>query len=109
MCINHGGGHIVVAEQFLDCSNIASRFQQMGGKRMAQGVNAHMLESGYLWAFISDDTEKIRLQSIGEAVATMNSLGAVFSGIRHELGNPLNSVKMTLRKGKKWTRPLSGQ
>ena len=41
--INNGGGHIVVAEQFLDCSNIASRFQQMGGKRMAQGVNAHML------------------------------------------------------------------
>jgi len=43
-----------------------------------------------------DITEKLRLESIAEAVNTMNNIGYVFSGIRHEIGNPINSIKMTL-------------
>ena len=43
-----------------------------------------------------DVTEKLRLESIAEAVNTMNSVGYIFSGIRHEIGNPVNSLKMTL-------------
>ncbi len=43
-----------------------------------------------------DVTEKLRLESIAEAVNTMNSIGYVFSGIRHEIGNYINSIKMTL-------------
>lgn len=49
-----------------------------------------------------DITERRRLESIAEAVNTMNNIGYIFSGIRHEIGNPVNSMKMTLNvlKGK---------
>jgi len=43
-----------------------------------------------------DITERLRLESIAEAVNTMNNIGYVFAGIRHEIGNPINSIKMTL-------------
>lgn len=43
-----------------------------------------------------DITEKLRLESIAETVNTMNNIGYIFSGVRHEIGNPVNSVKMTL-------------
>lgn len=48
-----------------------------------------------------DVTDKLRLESIAEAVNTMNNIGYVFSGIRHEIGNPVNSIKMTLNVLKK--------
>ncbi|MFN3479842.1 MAG: PAS domain S-box protein [Thermodesulfovibrionales bacterium] len=43
-----------------------------------------------------DVTERMRLESIAEAVNVMNNMGYIFSGIRHEIGNPINSIKMTL-------------
>lgn len=43
-----------------------------------------------------DITEKLRLESIAETINTMNNIGYVFSGVRHEIGNPVNSIKMTL-------------
>jgi PAS domain S-box-containing protein len=43
-----------------------------------------------------DVTEKMRLQSIAEAVNTMNNIGYVFSGISHELGNPVASLMVNL-------------
>ena len=43
-----------------------------------------------------DVTEKLRLESIAEAVNTMDNIGYIFSGIRHEIGNPVSSVKMAL-------------
>ncbi len=43
-----------------------------------------------------DITEKVRLESVAEAVNVMNNIGYIFSGIRHELGNPVNSIKTTL-------------
>ncbi|MCI5149332.1 MAG: response regulator [Candidatus Electrothrix sp. MAN1_4] len=43
-----------------------------------------------------DQTEKNRLESIAEAANLMDNVGFVFSGIRHELGNPLNSLKMAI-------------
>ncbi len=43
-----------------------------------------------------DVSREERLESIAAAVETMNSLGFVFSAVRHELGNPVNSVKMAL-------------
>ncbi len=43
-----------------------------------------------------DITEKKRLESIAEAANLMDNLGYIFSGIRHEIGNPINSVKMAL-------------
>jgi len=43
-----------------------------------------------------DVTEARRLESIAEAVNMMDNVGYIFSGIRHELGNPINSVKTAL-------------
>ncbi len=52
-------------------------------------------------AVCRDVTEKRRLESIAEAVNMMQNVGYVFSGIRHELGNPINSVKTALTVLKK--------
>ncbi|OQY26925.1 MAG: hypothetical protein B6244_12155 [Candidatus Cloacimonetes bacterium 4572_55] len=56
-------------------------------------------EAGHIIHFVSvkkDVTKLNRLTSIAEAVNLMDNLGYIFSGIRHELGNPTNSLKMTL-------------
>jgi signal transduction histidine kinase len=47
---------------------------------------------GIVW----DITERVRLESIAEAANTMENIGYVFSGIRHEIGNPINSIKISL-------------
>lgn len=41
-------------------------------------------------------TETRRLLSIAESMDLMSSLGYIFSGIRHEIGNPINAIKMTV-------------
>ena len=43
-----------------------------------------------------DVTEQLRLESMSEAVNIADNIGYVFSGIRHEIGNPVNSIRMTL-------------
>lgn len=43
-----------------------------------------------------DITDKLRLESIAESVNTMENIGYIFSGVRHEIGNPINSVNMLL-------------
>ncbi len=43
-----------------------------------------------------DITTRRRLETIAEAHNFHDNLGVVFSGIRHELGNPINSVKSAL-------------
>ena len=43
-----------------------------------------------------DITEKKRLESIVEAANLMDNIGFIFSSIRHELGNPINSIKVSL-------------
>jgi PAS domain S-box-containing protein len=43
-----------------------------------------------------DVTERLRFESIAESVDTMNNIGYVFSGVRHEVGNPINTAKMIL-------------
>ena len=60
------------------------------------GYTSYSIIRGFLWIFIEDITEKERLLSIAEAAETMNNLGYIFSGMRHEIGNPLNSMKMTM-------------
>ena len=60
------------------------------------GYTVYRISEIYFWIYVSDITEKVRLNSIAEAVNTMNNLGYFFSGIRHELGNPINSIKTTM-------------
>jgi len=43
-----------------------------------------------------DITEEKRLESIAEAANLMDNIGFIFSSIRHELGNPINSIKVSL-------------
>ncbi|MCR9165707.1 MAG: PAS domain S-box protein [Nannocystaceae bacterium] len=47
------------------------------------------------WA-ASDQTERRRLDALANAVNVVQQTGYVFAGIRHELGNPINSVKTAL-------------
>jgi signal transduction histidine kinase len=44
----------------------------------------------------SDVTENKKMEAVIEAANLTENLGYVFSGIRHEIGNPLNSIKMAL-------------
>ena len=60
------------------------------------GHSVYKAAAGYRCVFIRDITEKSRLESIAQAVNTMDNIGFIFSGIRHEIGNPLNSLKMAL-------------
>lgn len=56
-------------------------------------------QSGEVVNYVSvkrDITEKLRLESIAESVNTMESIGYVFSGVRHEIGNPVNSLNMIM-------------
>ena len=54
-----------------------------------------------------DVSEARRLESIAEAINMMDNVGYIFSGIRHELGNPINSIKTALtvlkQNLKKWS------
>lgn len=65
------------------------------GQRML-GFSIYPVSEFHVCIFIRDITEKMRLESIAQAVNTMDNIGLIFSGIRHEIGNPLNSIKMTM-------------
>lgn len=60
------------------------------------GCSIYEIGERYRCIFIRDITEKMRLESIAQAVNTMDNIGFIFSGVRHEIGNPLNSLKMAL-------------
>lgn len=60
------------------------------------GCSAYKTASRYRCIFLRDITEKLRLESIASAANAMDNIGFIFSGIRHEIGNPLNSLKMAL-------------
>jgi PAS domain S-box-containing protein len=54
---------------------------------------------GRILSFVAvcrDVTERKRLEAIAEAVNAMDNVGYVFSSLRHELGNPINSIKTAL-------------
>ncbi|QQR75390.1 MAG: GHKL domain-containing protein [Holophagales bacterium] len=50
----------------------------------------------FRWVFFRDISESARLESIAEAIEISNSFAHVFAAVRHEIGNPINSVKMAL-------------
>lgn len=60
------------------------------------GFSVYRTGRYYRCIFVRDITEKSRLESIAQAVNAMDNIGFIFSGIRHEIGNPLNSLKMAL-------------
>jgi signal transduction histidine kinase len=70
--------------------------QTLHYKNKLLGYTAYVIPEHYIGVLIRDITESARLESIAEAVNTMENITYIFSGIRHELGNPINSIKMTL-------------
>jgi PAS domain S-box-containing protein len=55
--------------------------------------------AGKLLNYVSvrrDITEKLRLESIAESVSMLDNMGAIFAGVRHEIGNPINNAKIHL-------------
>jgi len=60
------------------------------------GYTAYHITKNFISFFMRDITDYLRLESIAEAVNNMNNIGYICSGIRHEIGNPLNSIKITL-------------
>ena len=45
---------------------------------------------------LTDITERKKMEAVIEATNLTKNLGYVFSGIRHEIGNPVNSIKVAL-------------
>ncbi len=45
---------------------------------------------------LTDITARKRMEAVVEAANLTSNLGYIFSGIRHEIGNPVNSIKMAL-------------
>jgi signal transduction histidine kinase len=75
--------------------------QALHYKNKLLDCTAYFISQGFIVILIRDITESARLESIAEAVNAMENITYIFSGIRHELGNPINSIKMTLSVLKK--------
>ncbi len=69
------------------------------GPRVVQTSISPVRHDGKLVGFVAvarDVTERARLEQIAASVNLTKNLGLLFSGIRHELGNPVNSLKSAL-------------
>lgn len=75
--------------------NLPKRPVQGDSVRMGSRMYGYSFyqSTGFLWVFVLDITERSRLEAIAESVEQMNSLGFIFSAVRHELGNPIHSIK----------------
>jgi signal transduction histidine kinase len=89
-------GHM---EQLLLCdspettSSGKARMLRLGNRFLGYSL---YFARGFAWAFVRDITDKARLEAVAAAVETTNNIGYVFSAVRHELGNPINSIKVAL-------------
>lgn len=82
-------------------SEVIGKAYTLWYKNRLLGYTPYMISDRFIWVIIRDITERRRLESIAEAVNSMENISYIFSGIRHELGNPINSIKMTLSVLKK--------
>jgi C4-dicarboxylate-specific signal transduction histidine kinase len=93
----------------IDFQDLPEQLLELQTEHVDSGISHTMNRNGRLLGFSSyptsgqhdcllvrDITEKRRLESIAQAVNTMDNIGFIFAGIRHEIGNPLNSIKMTI-------------
>ena len=72
----------------------AAEHVQLDGRVL--GYTVYRAAEKFVWIFVRDITEKKRLESIAEAVNSSTNIGYIFSGVRHEIGNPINSMKVAL-------------
>lgn len=87
---------VVNAEGATDVGSAGRSSHQVSIQDRLYGYTIYRAAPRYCCIFVRDITEKNRLESIAQAINAMDNLGFIFSGIRHEIGNPLNSLKMAL-------------
>lgn len=83
--------HLLEADRACDAD--APRTIGLGGRLVGFSVYG---DGPLRWTFCRDITEKARQESLEEAVELATLFGGVFTAIRHEVGNPLNSAKTAL-------------
>lgn len=98
---DHDALQVLIAECLIEIKSVKQiRTGDPGGEHKHLEVTAlNRTEDPDVGAIVlncRDITEKIRLESVAEAANVMNNIGYIFSGIRHELGNPVNAIKVTL-------------
>jgi PAS domain S-box-containing protein len=59
-------------------------------------VSNYPLDGGGWVHVIADVTERRRAEAVAEGVNLMDHVGFIFASLRHELGNPVNSIKTAL-------------
>jgi signal transduction histidine kinase len=75
----------------------SGRVQQDTRRMGARLVGFTKYSKGVIdWIFFRDISDRARLEAVAEAIELANSLGHVFTAVRHEIGNPINSSKMAL-------------
>lgn len=72
------------------------RLQEVCVGAVVLGYSVYRTSEVNFVVLLRDITEQRRLETIAETANLMENIGYVFGGIRHELGNPINTIKMTL-------------
>jgi signal transduction histidine kinase len=85
-------GHKLALTRANGASLLIGDFVRVGERCV--GFSVYDLPDGSKWIILRDVTEKLRLQRAAEGMTVANNLGYAFAGVAHELGNPINSVKM---------------
>ncbi len=107
---NHAANHILTKSQIEQnyrqiCQTLLDKQKHTSSPQAAlefrsgnrlMGYSVYDISSACHCILIRDITEKSRLMSIAEAVNVMDNTSYIFSGIRHEIGNPINSIKVTM-------------
>ncbi len=69
---------------------------RFGNRLFGYTLYGPMAANRFVAVFLQDITDQDRLAAMDEATEMMHNIGFLFSGIRHEIGNPINSMKMAL-------------
>ena len=77
-------------------SEAESSFLQIHDRHIVPQCMRTQEDSSTRIILLTDITERKRMEAIVEATNLNENLGYIFSGIRHEIGNPVNSIKMAL-------------
>ena len=99
LCRDYQGLYQLLLKKLEDADRFAHTAHinhQVAYQNRLLGCSIYKIANRYRCLFLRDITEKARLESIAQAANAMDNIGFIFSGIRHEVGNPLNSLKMAL-------------
>ena len=85
-------GHRLGSTRSSSASLLVGDWVRVG--EMHVGYSVYDLPDGSHWIILRDVTDRLRVQRAAEGMTVANNLGYAFAGVAHELGNPINSVKM---------------